>query len=166
MPGPSIHPGATIDKGFFIDHSTGVVISETIIGDNVRIYQAVTQRWHFNRRRGQYRQGRRPLTRLSGRRRHRRRATIWADQDRPWLDRRQQCLGSPGTCRRTALTQAATRNAPGGLKLQFHAGAFQRVKRRSSASRMALKVRPITVIPRMPKYICGIRKLYWLLMMR
>ena len=38
-----IHPGAAIGRSFFIDHGTGVVIGETaIIGDNVRIYQAVT----------------------------------------------------------------------------------------------------------------------------
>src|SRR5207244_1275863 len=41
--GIDIHPGSTIGSGFFIDHGTGVVIGETaIIGDNVRIYQAVT----------------------------------------------------------------------------------------------------------------------------
>ncbi|MGJ0510672.1 MAG: serine O-acetyltransferase EpsC [Methylocystis sp.] len=41
--GIDIHPGATIDEGFFIDHGTGVVIGETtIIGKNVRLYQAVT----------------------------------------------------------------------------------------------------------------------------
>lgn len=41
--GIDIHPGATIDEGFFIDHGTGVVIGETtIIGKNVRIYQGVT----------------------------------------------------------------------------------------------------------------------------
>lgn len=41
--GIDIHPGAKIDEGFFIDHGTGVVIGETsIIGKNVRIYQAVT----------------------------------------------------------------------------------------------------------------------------
>lgn len=38
-----IHPGATIGKGFFIDHGSGVVIGETAeIGDNVTIYQGVT----------------------------------------------------------------------------------------------------------------------------
>ncbi len=38
-----IHPGAKIGKGFFIDHGTGVVIGETsVIGERVRIYQAVT----------------------------------------------------------------------------------------------------------------------------
>ena len=38
-----IHPGATIGKGVFIDHATGVVIGETtIIGNNVLIYQQVT----------------------------------------------------------------------------------------------------------------------------
>jgi serine O-acetyltransferase len=38
-----IHPGAQIGTGFFIDHGTGVVIGETaIIGNNVRLYQAVT----------------------------------------------------------------------------------------------------------------------------
>lgn len=41
--GIDIHPGATIGASFFIDHGTGVVIGETtIIGDRVRIYQAVT----------------------------------------------------------------------------------------------------------------------------
>jgi serine O-acetyltransferase len=41
--GIDIHPGATIDEGFFIDHGTGVVIGETtIIGKRVRLYQAVT----------------------------------------------------------------------------------------------------------------------------
>jgi serine O-acetyltransferase len=41
--GIDIHPGAQIDAGFFIDHGTGVVIGETsVIGRNVRIYQAVT----------------------------------------------------------------------------------------------------------------------------
>ncbi len=41
--GIDIHPGATIGPGFFIDHGTGVVIGETtIIGRQVRLYQAVT----------------------------------------------------------------------------------------------------------------------------
>lgn len=41
--GIDIHPGATIGRSFFIDHGTGVVIGETaIIGDRVRLYQAVT----------------------------------------------------------------------------------------------------------------------------
>jgi serine O-acetyltransferase len=41
--GIDIHPGATIGPGFFIDHGTGVVIGETaIIGQRVRLYQAVT----------------------------------------------------------------------------------------------------------------------------
>lgn len=41
--GIDIHPGATIDDSFFIDHGTGVVIGETcIIGKRVRLYQAVT----------------------------------------------------------------------------------------------------------------------------
>lgn len=41
--GIDIHPGASIDAGFFIDHGTGVVIGETcIIGAGVRLYQAVT----------------------------------------------------------------------------------------------------------------------------
>jgi len=41
--GIDIHPGAEIAEGFFIDHGTGVVIGETtIIGRNVRLYQAVT----------------------------------------------------------------------------------------------------------------------------
>jgi len=38
-----IHPGATIGKGVFIDHASGVVIGETAeIGNNVLIYQQVT----------------------------------------------------------------------------------------------------------------------------
>jgi serine O-acetyltransferase len=41
--GIDIHPGAQIGSGFFIDHGTGVVIGETaIIGERVRLYQAVT----------------------------------------------------------------------------------------------------------------------------
>jgi serine O-acetyltransferase len=41
--GVDIHPGAEIGEGFFIDHGTGVVVGETtIIGRNVRLYQAVT----------------------------------------------------------------------------------------------------------------------------
>ncbi|MBQ8754452.1 MAG: serine acetyltransferase [Lentisphaeria bacterium] len=43
LTGIDIHPGATLGKGVFIDHGTGVVIGETaILGDNVRIYQGVT----------------------------------------------------------------------------------------------------------------------------
>lgn len=38
-----IHPGATIGKGIFIDHGSGVVVGETsIIGDGCTIYQGVT----------------------------------------------------------------------------------------------------------------------------
>lgn len=41
--GIDIHPGATIDKYFFIDHGTGIVIGETaIIGHHVKIYHGVT----------------------------------------------------------------------------------------------------------------------------
>lgn len=41
--GIDIHPGATIGNSFFIDHGTGVVIGETcVIGERVRLYQAVT----------------------------------------------------------------------------------------------------------------------------
>ncbi|MEN9354009.1 MAG: Serine acetyltransferase, plasmid [Fibrobacterota bacterium] len=40
--GCDIHPGATIGKGFFIDHCTGVVIGETAeLGDQVKLYQGV-----------------------------------------------------------------------------------------------------------------------------
>ncbi len=43
LTGIEIHPGATIGKGFFIDHGMGVVIGETAeIGDNCSIYQGVT----------------------------------------------------------------------------------------------------------------------------
>lgn len=41
--GIDIHPGARIGAAFFIDHGTGVVIGETaILGERVRLYQAVT----------------------------------------------------------------------------------------------------------------------------
>ena len=41
--GIEIHPGATIGKGFFIDHGNGVIIGETaIVGENVTLYQGVT----------------------------------------------------------------------------------------------------------------------------
>lgn len=41
--GIEIHPGATIGKGFFIDHGSGIVIGETAeVGDNVTLYQGVT----------------------------------------------------------------------------------------------------------------------------
>jgi serine O-acetyltransferase len=41
--GIDIHPGAAIGERFFIDHGTGVVIGGTaVIGNGVRLYQAVT----------------------------------------------------------------------------------------------------------------------------
>jgi serine O-acetyltransferase len=41
--GIEIHPAASIGKGLFIDHGSGVVIGETTeIGDGVTIYQGVT----------------------------------------------------------------------------------------------------------------------------
>jgi serine O-acetyltransferase len=41
--GIDIHPAASIDSSFFIDHGTGVVIGETAcIGKRVRLYQGVT----------------------------------------------------------------------------------------------------------------------------
>lgn len=41
--GVDIHPGATIDSPFFIDHGTGIVIGETtVIGQRAKIYQSVT----------------------------------------------------------------------------------------------------------------------------
>ena len=43
LTGVEIHPGATIGRGLFIDHGSGVVIGETaIIGDNCTIYQGAT----------------------------------------------------------------------------------------------------------------------------
>ena len=43
LTGIEIHPSATIGKGLFIDHGSGVVIGETtVIGDNCTIYQGVT----------------------------------------------------------------------------------------------------------------------------
>jgi len=41
--GIEIHPGASIGRGFFIDHGSGVVIGETAeIGENVIMYHQVT----------------------------------------------------------------------------------------------------------------------------
>ncbi len=41
--GIEIHPGATIGKGLFIDHGSGVIIGETaILGNNITLYQGVT----------------------------------------------------------------------------------------------------------------------------
>jgi len=41
--GIDIHPGASIGRGFCIDHGTGVVVGETaVIGDEVKLYQGVT----------------------------------------------------------------------------------------------------------------------------
>ena len=43
LTGIEIHPGATIGRRFFIDHGMGIVIGETtIIGDDVRMFHAVT----------------------------------------------------------------------------------------------------------------------------
>jgi serine O-acetyltransferase len=43
LTGIEIHPGASIGRGFFIDHGMGVVIGETTqIGDGVTLYQGVT----------------------------------------------------------------------------------------------------------------------------
>ena len=43
LTGIEIHPGATIGKGLFIDHGSGVIIGETaILGDNITLYQGVT----------------------------------------------------------------------------------------------------------------------------
>ncbi len=43
MTGIEIHPGAAIEKGFFIDHGMGVVIGETAeIGENCLLYHGVT----------------------------------------------------------------------------------------------------------------------------
>ena len=43
LTGVEIHPGATIGRGLFIDHGSGVIIGETAeLGDNVTLYQGVT----------------------------------------------------------------------------------------------------------------------------
>ncbi len=43
LTGVEIHPAATIGRGLFIDHGTGVVIGETtVIGDGVTLFQGVT----------------------------------------------------------------------------------------------------------------------------
>lgn len=42
--GVEIHPGVQIGTAFFIDHGTSAVIGETaVIGERVRVYQAVTR---------------------------------------------------------------------------------------------------------------------------
>jgi len=42
LTGIEVHPGAKIDRHFFIDHRAGVVIGETVeVGDDVLIYQGV-----------------------------------------------------------------------------------------------------------------------------
>ncbi len=43
LTGLEIHPGATIGRGFFVDHGAGVVIGETtVIGDNCVLFHNVT----------------------------------------------------------------------------------------------------------------------------
>ena len=43
LTGIEIHPAATIGRGLFIDHGTGVVIGETsVLGDRVTLFQGVT----------------------------------------------------------------------------------------------------------------------------
>jgi len=43
LTGIEIHPAATIGRGLFIDHGTGVVIGETaVIGEHVTLFQGVT----------------------------------------------------------------------------------------------------------------------------
>ena len=43
LTGIEIHPAATIGRGLFIDHGSGVVIGETaVLGDNVTLFQGVT----------------------------------------------------------------------------------------------------------------------------
>ena len=43
LTGLEIHPGATIGKGFFVDHGAGLVIGETAeIGDNCVLFHNVT----------------------------------------------------------------------------------------------------------------------------
>lgn len=43
LTGLEIHPGATIGRGFFVDHGAGLVIGETtIIGDNCVLFHNVT----------------------------------------------------------------------------------------------------------------------------
>jgi serine O-acetyltransferase len=43
LTGIDIHPGASIGRGFFIDHGAGVVIGETaVVGEDVTLYQGVT----------------------------------------------------------------------------------------------------------------------------
>jgi serine O-acetyltransferase len=97
--GIDIHPGARIGEGFFIDHGTGVVIGETtIIGRNVRLYQAVTlgaKRFEVDASGALIKNGAAPSDRR-GRRRH----LCRRDHPRPGHDRqglldRRQCLADP-----------------------------------------------------------------------
>ncbi len=92
--GVDIHPGASIDAGFFMDHGTGIVIGETAtIGRNVKIYQGVTIGALSTRRA----QSQRPLPKKRHPHHRRRRDDLlgrddprWRDRDRSWLDHRWQ----------------------------------------------------------------------------
>ena len=74
--GIEIHPGATIGKGLFIDHGSGVIIGETtVIGDNVTLYQGEDPWLLYHRRKFEDRSGIRgaggSASKLYGRRRPR-----------------------------------------------------------------------------------------------
>ena len=94
--GIDIHPGADIGPNFFIDHGTGVVIGETtIIGERVRIYQAVTlgARSFPSRRQWRAAQGQCASPDHRRRRGHLcRRHDFGTGHGWPRLDYRRQCL--------------------------------------------------------------------------
>jgi len=111
--GIDIHPGADIGGAFFIDHGTGVVIGETtVIGQGVRLYQAVT-----HRRRRPPAQGPCPSPHRGRRRRHLRgRHGAGAHHDRQGLDHRRQCVADP---KRAARQQCQSGLEPQCLSLFF-----------------------------------------------
>jgi serine O-acetyltransferase len=99
--GIDIHPGAQIGAGFFIDHGTGVVIGETaVIGQRVRVYQAVTLgAKRFPRNAAGHLEKARPASDRRGRcgdlcgRNH-----SWQGNARARVGDRRQCVAHPGCC--------------------------------------------------------------------
>ncbi len=116
-PASTSTPARTIGASFFIDHGTGVVIGETaVIGERVRLYQAVTLGREALLHRspdGHLQQGRAAPSDRRGRRRDlRRRHHPRAHHHRPRLDHRRQRLAhaqrAAGQSRRTASSQYDT----------------------------------------------------------
>ena len=113
--GIDIHPGATIGGSFFIDHGTGVVIGETaVIGERVRLYQAVTlgREAVSGRRRRRPRQGHAAASDCRGRRGYLfRRHDFGPRHDRPRLDHRRQRLDHARRAAGTARSRRRSRGA-------------------------------------------------------